>query len=150
MTAGERIRGRIARREATVCVVGLGYVGLPLAVTFADAGFRVCGVDTDAKRVEAVNAGRSHVPDVPSETVARLVLGRRQAVRIPGLRRGWRVRRGAHMRANAAGQDQGPGRVVHRVRGQRDRAPAAGGRAGGAGEHDVSGLDRGVGAAAAA
>ena len=57
-----------------VCVVGLGYVGLPLAVTFADAGFRVCGVDTDAKRVDAVNAGRSHVPDVPSETVARLVL----------------------------------------------------------------------------
>ena len=57
-----------------MCVVGLGYVGLPLAVTFADAGFRVRGVDTDAKRVEAVNAGRSHVPDVPSETVARLVL----------------------------------------------------------------------------
>ncbi len=57
-----------------MCVVGLGYVGLPLAVTFADAGFRVCGVDTDAKRVAAVNAGRSHVPDVPSETVARLVL----------------------------------------------------------------------------
>ena len=57
-----------------MCVVGLRYVGLPLAVTFADAGFRVCGVDTDAKRVEAVNAGRSHVPDVPSETVARLVL----------------------------------------------------------------------------
>ena len=57
-----------------MCVVGLGYVGLPLAVTFAEAGFRVRGVDTDAKRVEAVNAGRSHVPDVPSETVARLVL----------------------------------------------------------------------------
>ena len=57
-----------------MCVVGLGYVGLPLAVTFADAGFRVRGVDTDAKRVEAVNAGRSHVPDVPSETVAKLVL----------------------------------------------------------------------------
>ena len=74
MTAGERIRGRIARREAVVCVVGLGYVGLPLAVTFADAGFRVRGVDTDAKRVAAVNAGRSHVPDVPSETVARLAL----------------------------------------------------------------------------
>ena len=57
-----------------MCVVGLGYVGLPLAVTFADAGFRVCGVDTDAERVAAVNAGRSHVPDVPSETVARLVV----------------------------------------------------------------------------
>ena len=74
MTAGERIRGRIERRDAVVCVVGLGYVGLPLAVTFAEAGFRVVGVDTDAARVSAVNAGRSHVPDVPSETVARLAL----------------------------------------------------------------------------
>ncbi len=75
MTLAERIRGRIERREAVVCVVGLGYVGLPLAVTFAEAGFRVVGVDTDAARVAAVNAGRSHVPDVPSETVARLALG---------------------------------------------------------------------------
>ena len=58
-----------------VCVVGLGYVGLPLAVTFAEAGFRVVGVDTDAERVAAVNAGRSHVPDVASEAVARLALG---------------------------------------------------------------------------
>ena len=74
MTAAERIRERIESREAMVCVVGLGYVGLPLAVTFAEAGFRVVGVDTDAARVATVNAGRSHVPDVPSETVARLAL----------------------------------------------------------------------------
>ena len=73
MTATERIQERIERREAVVCVVGLGYVGLPLAVTFAEAGFSVVGVDTDAARVSAVNKGRSHVPDVPSETVARLV-----------------------------------------------------------------------------
>ena len=58
-----------------VCVVGLGYVGLPLAVTFAEAGFKVVGVDTNAAKVAAVNAGRSHVPDVPSEKVARLALG---------------------------------------------------------------------------
>ena len=75
MTPAERLRERIERREAVVCVVGLGYVGLPLAVTFAEAGFRVVGVDTDAARVAAVNAGRSHVPDVASEAVARLALG---------------------------------------------------------------------------
>ena len=75
MTPAERLRDRIERREAVVCVVGLGYVGLPLAVTFAEAGFRVVGVDTDAARVAAVNAGRSHVPDVASEAVARLALG---------------------------------------------------------------------------
>ena len=75
VTAAERIRERVESREAVVCVVGLGYVGLPLAVTFAQAGFRVVGVDTDAARVAAVNAGRSHVPDVPSETVARLTEG---------------------------------------------------------------------------
>ncbi len=74
MTPAERLRDRIERREAVVCVVGLGYVGLPLAVTFAEAGFRVVGVDTDAERVAAVNAGRSHVPDVASESVARLAL----------------------------------------------------------------------------
>ncbi len=74
MTPGDRLRDRIERREAVVCVVGLGYVGLPLAVTFAEAGFRVVGVDTDAERVAAVNAGRSHVPDVASESVARLAL----------------------------------------------------------------------------
>ncbi len=74
MTPAERLRERIERREAVVCVVGLGYVGLPLAVTFAEAGFRVVGVDTDAERVAAVNAGRSHVPDVASEAVARLAL----------------------------------------------------------------------------
>jgi UDP-N-acetyl-D-glucosamine dehydrogenase len=50
-------------------VVGLGYVGLPLAVAFGDAGHDVIGVDTDTRVVEALSAGRSHVEDVPDEAL---------------------------------------------------------------------------------
>ena len=51
----------------TIGIVGLGYVGLPLAVAFAEAGHEVIGVDVDRQRVAAVNQGSSHVEDVPSE-----------------------------------------------------------------------------------
>jgi UDP-N-acetyl-D-glucosamine dehydrogenase len=51
-------------------IVGLGYVGLPLAVAFAEAGQDVVGVDTDGRVVEALGAGRSHVEDVPDEALA--------------------------------------------------------------------------------
>jgi UDP-N-acetyl-D-glucosamine dehydrogenase len=53
-------------------IVGLGYVGLPLAVAFADAGHEVVGLDTDGRKVEALNAGRSHVEDVPDADLAPL------------------------------------------------------------------------------
>ena len=51
-------------------IVGLGYVGLPLAVAFAEAGQDVVGVDTDGRVVEALGSGRSHVEDVPGEALA--------------------------------------------------------------------------------
>jgi UDP-N-acetyl-D-glucosamine dehydrogenase len=56
-------------------IVGLGYVGLPLAVAFAEAGHDVVGVDTDGRVVEALGAGRSHVEDVPDEVLTGM--GRR-------------------------------------------------------------------------
>jgi UDP-N-acetyl-D-glucosamine dehydrogenase len=56
-----------------LCVVGLGYVGLPLATAFAEAGLRVTGIDLDRVKCGAINAGRSLVQDVTSDTVARLV-----------------------------------------------------------------------------
>ena len=59
--------------ERTVGVVGLGYVGLPLAVTFAEAGFRVVGVDVDAGKVATLRAGGCYVADVPTAQVAALV-----------------------------------------------------------------------------
>jgi UDP-N-acetyl-D-glucosamine dehydrogenase len=55
-----------------VGIVGLGYVGLPLAVAFAEAGNEVVGLDTDPARVDALNAGRSHVEDVPDTVLAPL------------------------------------------------------------------------------
>ena len=64
---------RIAERDAKVGVVGLGYVGLPLAVALAEAGFRVRGVDLDPLKIAAIGAGRSPIADIESERVAPLV-----------------------------------------------------------------------------
>jgi len=66
---GEKIR----TRQARVGVVGLGYVGLPLAVEFAKAGFSVTGIDVSEEKVGRVNAGDSYVGDIPSATLAPLV-----------------------------------------------------------------------------
>jgi UDP-N-acetyl-D-glucosamine dehydrogenase len=63
---------RIATREATLGVVGLGYAGLPLAMTLAEAGFDVVGIDIDEERVEAIRHGRSYLVDVPGERYERL------------------------------------------------------------------------------
>jgi len=64
---------KIERREARLGVIGLGYVGLPLAVEFARAGFRVVGYDVDASKVAALNDGTSYIPDVASAHVADVV-----------------------------------------------------------------------------
>jgi len=53
-------------------IVGLGYVGLPLAVAFAEAGNEVVGLDADARKVEGLNAGRSHIEDIPDTVLASL------------------------------------------------------------------------------
>ena len=65
----EKIRSHSAR----VGVVGLGYVGLPLAVEFARAGFAVTGIDIIAEKVRRVNAGDSYVGDIPSAVLGPLV-----------------------------------------------------------------------------
>ncbi len=64
---------KIRNRTARVGVVGLGYVGLPLAVEFAKAGFAVTGVDLDKTKVERLNSGDSYVQDVPGAVLASLV-----------------------------------------------------------------------------
>jgi len=63
---------RIRRRELRLAVIGLGYVGLPLALEFARSGFDVVGVEADCRRVEAVNAGNSYVGDVSDEDLGEL------------------------------------------------------------------------------
>lgn len=64
---------RVARREHTVAIVGLGYVGLPLAVAFAEAGYPTIGFDVSKGAVSGLNSGVSHIDDVANERVAALV-----------------------------------------------------------------------------
>ena len=66
----ELLRAKIADGSAVCGVVGLGYVGLPLAVEFARAGLQVTGIDLDARKVDAINDGTSYVPDVPTSDVS--------------------------------------------------------------------------------
>src|SRR5437867_3741434 len=66
------LRARLAGRP-TVGIIGLGYVGLPLAVAFAEAGANVIGVDLDPQRVTAIRAGRSFIEDVPTPALGALV-----------------------------------------------------------------------------
>ena len=63
---------KIQARTARAGVVGLGYVGLPLAVEFARAGLHVVGIDVDARKVDEINAGHSYIPDVATADLARL------------------------------------------------------------------------------
>jgi UDP-N-acetyl-D-glucosamine dehydrogenase len=73
MPAATSLRADIIARRARIGIIGLGYVGLPLGTAFAEAGFRVTGFDVDIKRVAALNRGTSHIHDVSSARVGKLV-----------------------------------------------------------------------------
>jgi UDP-N-acetyl-D-glucosamine dehydrogenase len=73
MTAAEILEERIANRTARVGIIGLGYVGLPLAMEFAKAGFTVTGIDVQESKVASLNAGESYVKDVPTPVLRPLV-----------------------------------------------------------------------------
>lgn len=68
----EVLKERIKNREIRVAVIGMGYVGLPLAVEFGKAGFPVIGIDIDPTKVEKLRKGISYIPDVPSDDLADL------------------------------------------------------------------------------
>ena len=81
-SVSEDLKERLGRRKAEVATLGLGYVGLPLSVEFAAAGFKVTGFDLSAEKVDGVNRGESHIKDVPSARVKELVsAGRLKASR---------------------------------------------------------------------
>lgn len=58
---------KISSRKAVISVIGMGYVGLPLALEFARAGFRVVAIDSDTERVDMINSGESYLPDTSSD-----------------------------------------------------------------------------------
>jgi UDP-N-acetyl-D-glucosamine dehydrogenase len=71
--AAAKLRERIANKTARVGVLGLGYVGLPLAVEFAKAGFNVVGIDVQQTKVDQFNSGRSYIKDVKDDLFTPLV-----------------------------------------------------------------------------
>jgi UDP-N-acetyl-D-glucosamine dehydrogenase len=76
-TAADTLQHKIEARTARVGIVGLGYVGLPLAIEFAKAGFVVTGIDVQKEKVAQLNRGQSYVQDVPSVALGQLVEDRR-------------------------------------------------------------------------
>src|ERR1700690_670936 len=69
-TRQEALLARIRAHEATVGIIGMGYVGLPLALTFAEKGFPVIGFDVDPTKVEAIGAGRSYIKHLDASRLA--------------------------------------------------------------------------------
>ncbi len=73
ITTFDSLKYKFETRSARLAVLGMGYVGLPLAVVFAEAGFEVIGVDPDNRKIEALNNKQSYIGDVKTEDLARLV-----------------------------------------------------------------------------
>jgi UDP-N-acetyl-D-glucosamine dehydrogenase len=77
---------KLASRKARLGVIGLGYVGLPLSVEMAEAGFTVVGIDSDSRKIDEIKARRSYIPDVPTEVLADCVAsGRLDATTDPSV-----------------------------------------------------------------
>ena len=75
----QNLNAKFQKRSGKVGVVGLGYVGLPLACEFAKAGFSVTGFGVDATKIKRLRAGRSYIADIESQELKKLVAGKRLA-----------------------------------------------------------------------
>jgi UDP-N-acetyl-D-glucosamine dehydrogenase len=75
MSIKETLIEDLRSKKARIGILGLGYVGLPLAVVFAEAGFHVTGIDPDSRKANTLNQGISYIPDVKTDTVETLVVG---------------------------------------------------------------------------
>jgi len=73
MSIKETLIESLRTKKARIGILGLGYVGLPLAVVFAEAGFHVTGIDPDLRKVDSLNKGISYILDVKTETIEKLV-----------------------------------------------------------------------------
>ena len=75
MSTKDDLTKKLRNKTAKIAILGLGYVGLPLAVVFGEAGFHVTGVDPDRRKVDSLTKGISYIPDVKTETIEKLVSG---------------------------------------------------------------------------
>ncbi|HZU86889.1 MAG TPA: nucleotide sugar dehydrogenase [Anaerolineaceae bacterium] len=73
MNTAEQLIAKLKNKTARLAIVGIGYVGLPLATVFAEAGFDVVGIDPIAEKINLVNKGESYILDVPTKQLAPLV-----------------------------------------------------------------------------
>ncbi len=73
MSTKELLIKKLRDKTANIAILGLGYVGLPLAVVFGEAGFHVTGVDPDQRKIDSLAKGISYIPDVKTEAVSKLV-----------------------------------------------------------------------------
>jgi UDP-N-acetyl-D-glucosamine dehydrogenase len=73
MSTKETLIKKMNDKTARIAILGLGYVGLPLAVVFAEAGFTVMGIDPDARKSDSVKKGVSYIPDISTERLAKLI-----------------------------------------------------------------------------
>ena len=80
MSHAAHLLSKFHNRQAQIAVIGFGYVGLPFAVSFAQAGYQVVGIDLDRRKVDAINQGESYIEDVPTQAVAELTFGQPERV----------------------------------------------------------------------
>jgi UDP-N-acetyl-D-glucosamine dehydrogenase len=73
MSTKETLIKKLKEKKARIGILGLDYVGLPLAVVFGEAGFHVTGIDPDSRKVDSLNKGVSYIPDVKTESIEKLV-----------------------------------------------------------------------------
>ena len=73
MSQREALIQKFREKKIRVAILGMGYVGLPLAVVFAEAGFNITGIDPDKRKIDLLNKGVSYIPDIPTERLAPLV-----------------------------------------------------------------------------
>ena len=141
MNAADRSGTPLPRQAAVIGIVGMGYVGMPLALTASAAGFRVVGFDIDPHKVAEINAGRSYIKHIAGADVAAAVkAGRLRAT--TNFAEVKRRRRHHHLRADAADRAPRAGPELCRTDDRSDRAPSAQGSSGRAGIDDLARHDR--------
>ena len=77
MNYKKKLLQKIKSKKAVVGIIGLGYVGLPLALTFAEKGFKVIGFDIDENKIPILSKGKSYIKHIPNDRIKKSVISRK-------------------------------------------------------------------------